>query len=98
MGHDLEPFVNSSDARGLRLPLPPLFAQRLARTIIGITLGLILLLQVAFIVRCGNGLAPLADPYSEANALRSADAYRTHGFRAHYGLPRICYGDLFPEY
>src|SRR2546428_477513 len=42
-----------------------------------------------------NGLSNTADPYSEADALRSSEHYVKFGFTADAGLPNIEYGDRF---
>lgn len=44
----------------------------------------------------GNGVGKLCDPFSEANALRAAEAYLNDGLTSHHGLPRQAYGHRFP--
>jgi hypothetical protein len=45
----------------------------------------------------GDRLAERADPYSEANALRGAEAYLQKGWLADASLPETTYGRLYPE-
>ena len=45
----------------------------------------------------GNRLSPVADPYSESNALRGALAYLQKGWTANAGLPDTTFGGLYPE-
>jgi hypothetical protein len=45
----------------------------------------------------GQRLSPIADPYSESNAIRGALAYLEHGFTSHAGLPETTYGGVYPE-
>ena len=52
--------------------------------------------QVAEIRRLGNGLSYTADPFSEADAIRSSEHYVRFGFTSDAGLPNIQYGDRFP--
>jgi len=53
--------------------------------------------QVATVAALGDALSPLADPFSEANAIRSGEGYAEQGFTLHAGLPMPGYGDRFPE-
>jgi hypothetical protein len=48
-------------------------------------------------VRLENKLSPVADPYSESNAIRSALAVLERGWTAHAGLPESTYGGAYPE-
>jgi hypothetical protein len=48
------------------------------------------------IAQLDNSLSPLSDPFSEANALRSAKNYVDHGLFNNVGLPDQCNGYLFP--
>ena len=45
----------------------------------------------------GDRLSPVADPYSESNAIRGALAYLSNGFTAHASLPETTYGGVHPE-
>lgn len=45
----------------------------------------------------GNELSARADPYSEADAVRSGEGYAALGFAAHHGLPDVLYGGRFPQ-
>ena len=47
--------------------------------------------------RLENHLSPVADPYSESNAIRSALAILEHGWTANAGLPESTFGGLYPE-
>lgn len=53
--------------------------------------------QVSAVAFIGNGLSPTADPYSEADMVRSAQHYADYGFLADAGLPHIIYGNRFPD-
>jgi hypothetical protein len=52
--------------------------------------------QGAYLTWIGNGLGKLCDSFSEANALRAAEAYLNDGLTSHHGLPRQAYGHRFP--
>jgi hypothetical protein len=53
--------------------------------------------QVVYVVSLGDSLSPVADPFSEANALRAGEGYVQEGFTRNFGLPMVGYGDQFPE-
>lgn len=57
----------------------------------------LLLVQAGYLIRTGNGLAPpgLGDTFSEADLIRSAEAYLKDGLGSHHGLPRLEYGKRF---
>lgn len=69
-----------------------------ARRLIACVFVLTVIVQMVYMAWIGNGLNRYSDPYSEANALRAAEAYSKEGFTSHYGLPRIAYGTQFPKY
>ena len=54
--------------------------------------------QVAYVTALGDSLSPVADAFSEANALRAGEGYAEQGFSRNFGLPMIGYGDQFPEH
>ncbi len=62
------------------------------------TFVFIAILQVFNLVWIGNGLPRLSDPNSEADVLRSAQAYAKDGLTSHHGLPRTMYGPRYPEW
>jgi hypothetical protein len=68
------------------------------RAIAGATalLAATLLINVYFASRWGNGLSEVADPYSEANALRAGERFAKDGFTVNCGLPDVTYGPRFP--
>jgi hypothetical protein len=45
----------------------------------------------------GDRLSPVADPYSESNAIRGALAYLAHGWTSNAGLPETTFGGVYPE-
>ena len=53
--------------------------------------------QVEVAWSLGDGLSSRADPYSEADAVRSGEGYAALGFSAHHGLPDVLYGGRFPQ-
>jgi len=53
--------------------------------------------QIRTALQRGNQLSEIADSYSEADALRSAEGYEVKGFFADAGLPDIAYGNQFPK-
>ena len=55
-----------------------------------------LLINLIYVYRCGDGLSPFADPYSEANALRAGELFAEQGFTVNYGLPDVTYGARYP--
>ncbi len=48
-------------------------------------------------LRYSRQLSFIADPFSEANALRAGEGYSKNGFLSNSGLPDLCYGDQFPN-
>jgi hypothetical protein len=44
-----------------------------------------------------GGLSSTADPYGEADAVRSAEFYAKYGFAVDAGLPHIVFGERFPN-
>ncbi len=62
-----------------------------------IALVWLIITQVVAIATVGNGLSLTADPYSEADLVRSAEHYAKYGFLADAGLPHITYGNRFPS-
>ncbi len=48
-------------------------------------------------LRYSRELSPVADAFSEANALRAGEGYAEKGFLSNAGLPDLCYGDQFPN-
>lgn len=59
-------------------------------------LGLTALLHAVALRRCGDGLSPTADAYSEANVLRSGERFAREGLGPTVGLPDVAYGGRFP--
>jgi hypothetical protein len=70
---------------------------RTAKLAAGALLLLTLLLNISFIYRCGDGLSPWADDYSEAGSVRAAERFANEGFFQNYGLPDLGYGDRYPD-
>lgn len=68
-----------------------------ARWLLAGVLTILVLVQGGQLASIGNGLGKHTDPHSEADALRSADAYARDGLTSHYGLPRTLYGSRFPN-
>ena len=58
-------------------------------------LGFTLLLNLVWILYCGDGLSPM-DPYSEAGVVRAGERFAREGFLENFGLPDVTYGDRFP--
>ena len=52
---------------------------------------------IAEAVRLEDRLSPVADPYSESNAIRSALAVLAQGWTANAGLPESTFGGLYPR-
>jgi hypothetical protein len=48
-------------------------------------------------LQLGSELSPVADPYSESNAIRGALGYLANGLSSHAGLPETTYGGVHPE-
>ena len=61
-----------------------------------ISLVWLILAQLVAVASVGNGLSPTADPFGEADLVRSAEHYAEYGFLADAGLPHIVYGSRFP--
>jgi hypothetical protein len=74
-----------------------LFGDAAAQRIMRATLVFLALVQVALLVWIGNGLSPLADPYSESDAIRSSQGFVEHGLTWNAGLPNILYGERFAD-
>lgn len=58
---------------------------------------LLLGVQISLLKDISNKTSPLADGYSESNAIRAGASYNDLGFLKNAGLPDICYGTLFQE-
>jgi hypothetical protein len=69
---------------------------RTAKLAAGALLVFTLLIHISFIYRCGDGLSPWADDYSEAGSLRAAERFANEGFFQNYGLSDLGYGDRYP--
>ena len=54
-------------------------------------------IQGAYVFQMGNRPGVLTDGFSEANALRAADAYLKDGLSSFHGLPRQAYGTRFSD-
>jgi len=59
-------------------------------------LGTTLLLNLTYVARCGDGLSPFADPYSEACVLRAGERFARDGYLATYGLADPTFGGKYP--
>jgi hypothetical protein len=70
--------------------------RRPARLILLLVLVWLAATQIAEIRLLQNGLSRTADPFSEADAMRSSEYYVTHGFASNAGLPNVTYGARFP--
>lgn len=57
----------------------------------------VLLFEGAYLAQLKNTLGNFTDPHSEADSIRSAEAYIRDGLSSHHGLPRILYGHRFPK-
>ena len=73
-----------------------LFAESTGRKVLVAVFLLLVVVQGAYLAWIGNGLGKLCDSFSEANALRAAEAYLNDGLASHHGLPRQAYGHRFP--
>ena len=67
-----------------------------AVSIAPLVLGWLIIVQMFALLSIGNGLSPTADPYGEADLVRSAQHYADYGFFVDAGLPHIVYGKRFP--
>lgn len=74
----------------------PLMNEATGRWLLRVVFLLLVLLQSAYLAWIGNGLGKLSDGFSEANALRAAQAFLKDGLTSHHGLPRELYGNRFP--
>lgn len=83
---------------GVQKPYPPLMRTTATRRLSSCIFLFLLLAQLGYLIRVGNGLPPpsLGDTHSEADLLRSSEAYIKDGLSSHWGLPRILHGDMFP--
>ena len=72
----------------------PLMRKSVAHGFIICVFLLLLLVQLGYLLRVGNGLPPtgLGDTFSEADLIRSSGAYLQEGLTSHHGLPRILHG------
>jgi len=75
----------------------PLIESRLARQGLCGTFAVLIFVQILYLDWMGNGLGKYSDGFSEANALRAAQAYLQDGLTSHHGLPRQLYGNKFPN-
>jgi len=77
-------------------PHKALMKETTGRRLLMAIFSFLVLLQLAYLAWIGNGLGKLSDGFSEANALRAAQAYLKDGLASHHGLPRQLYGNRFP--
>src|ERR1700716_3125705 len=84
----------NGEARPEQSPNPNRWVAAAALALLATTL----LINVYYLVLCGNGLSLVADPYSEANALRAGERFDNDGFTVNHGLPDVSYGQRFPEW
>ncbi len=73
-----------------------LILQKYAPQFTLLLLSVIFLQQIYTIQSIGYGLSPIADSYSESNALRAGLSYSERGFSYGSGLPFIFYKGAFP--
>ncbi len=69
------------------------------RSFIGVAaalLALTLSVNAVLVLRCGDGLTPIGDAYSEANTIRAAERFAREGFLKTCGLADPTYGSRFP--
>src|SRR4051812_10406792 len=59
-------------------------------------LGATLAANLYYARRCGDGLSPYADSYSEANALRAGERFARDGITVNCGLPDVTFGARYP--
>lgn len=52
--------------------------------------------QVRYAFALGEALSPIADPFAEADTIRSAEAYAAEGLASQAGLPQVTFGRRFP--
>jgi hypothetical protein len=57
----------------------------------------LLVFQGAYLCFLGEKLNYLGNSHAEADTLRAAEAYVAKGLGAHHGLPRMLYGNRFPQ-
>ncbi len=69
-----------------------LFQEPALRWFLGSVFALLILLQGLYLIKIGPGVSKHTDGFSEANALRAADAYIQDGLWSYHGLPRQAYG------
>ena len=74
----------------------PLLSNATARRLVVLVFAGLILSQIGLLALFGNRVSRF-DGYDEADAIRSAEAYAKDGLTSHYGLPRILYGEKFPE-
>ncbi len=60
-------------------------------------IGFMVLSQWRTVIGLSNNLSPVADGFSESNAIRAGESYVDQGFTHAAGLPNICYGGRFPD-
>ena len=58
---------------------------------------LLVLKEVIYIQTFRNDVSPIADGFSEANAIRGAVFFQDNGFKETSGLPDLCYSDILPN-
>lgn len=87
----------TSDASDLATIHPPLMRVATARRALAGVFLFVVVVQIIYWIWIGNGLGKFSDAHSEADALRSAEAYARDGLLSHHGLPRLLYGGRFPD-
>lgn len=69
--------------------------ERRCRIVVGAVIAILVSGQLIFAWTNGNNVSPIADPFSEANAIRAGEGYVAKGFTTDAGLPDISYGTQF---
>lgn len=71
--------------------------RRVAVALLALVVVGLVLQQVRVAWRLGGEPSGRADPYSEADAMRSGEGFASEGFTAHHGLPDVMFGGRFPQ-
>ncbi|MBI4847183.1 MAG: hypothetical protein HY808_01210 [Nitrospirae bacterium] len=71
--------------------------EKLAKVIILFIILILAAKEIYYSQKYSDQLSEIADPFSEANALRAGEGYFNDGFLSNAGLPDVLYGSQFPD-
>ena len=91
------PHPNQATTNSQRTDNGRLFEEPTARRLLILVFAFLVVVQGLYLLQIGPGVGKLSDGFSEANAIRAAEAYLKDGIASYHGLPRQAFGKRFPN-